>query len=83
MEFYFNFSFKWQAMEMMKVTSSLLSPANIGYQSYFEAFVKDKTKYTQEEAEVDEGSMSQALIYMIFLLSPIVLVILAAVEKRL
>ncbi|KAL3537647.1 hypothetical protein ACH5RR_001013 [Cinchona calisaya] len=73
-------NFGFQAMEMMKVTSSTRSPANTGYQNYLEAFVRDKTNYPLEEAEVNETVYSQALPYMI-LLSPILIVLLIALRK--
>lgn len=78
--------FSFQAMEMMKVTSSTHSPIDMDYQNYFEAFVRNKSNYKleeNEEAEADKDSVSQALIYMIFLFSPILLVMLAAIGKRL
>ncbi|KZV47288.1 hypothetical protein F511_07711 [Dorcoceras hygrometricum] len=46
--------FSFQAMEMMKVGSSNVSPLSSGYQDYFEAFVKDKKSYTFQEAGMDE-----------------------------
>lgn len=71
---------------MMKVTSSSRSSIDMDYQNYFEAFVRNKSNYKLEEeekqAEVDKGSLIQALAYMIFLLSPVIFVILAAVGKR-
>ncbi|KAL8496151.1 hypothetical protein ACS0TY_020026 [Phlomoides rotata] len=70
-QFYFSF----QAMEMMKVKSSSRSPRTTGYQNYFDAFVEDKTNYTLEE---DEGGLTQALPYIIFLVSPIFMVFLIA-----
>ncbi|XP_073154930.1 uncharacterized protein [Henckelia pumila] len=76
--------FSFQAMEMMKVGSSNGSPLSSGYQNYFEAFVKDKKDYPLPEAAVDEGSMSaQALPYIIFLLSPVIIVsLIAAFQHR-
>lgn len=71
---------------MMKVTSSSRSSIDMDYQNYFEAFVGNKSNYKseeEEEEEVDKGSLSQALAYMIFLFSPVIFVILAAVGKRL
>ncbi|XP_027163200.1 uncharacterized protein LOC113763564 [Coffea eugenioides] len=76
-------NFGFQAMEMMKVTNSTLSPKNTGYQNYFDAFIRDKTNYPLEEAEVDEAVLSQALPYMILLLSPILIVVLIAAQKGL
>lgn len=68
----------------MKVTSSSRSSIDMDYQNYFEAFVGNKSNYkSEEEEEVDKGSLSQALSYMIFLFSPVIFVILAAVGKRL
>lgn len=76
--------FSFQAMELMKVGSSNVSPLSSGYQNYFEAFVKDKKNYPSQEAGVDEGSSSsQTLPYIIFLLSPVLIVsLLAAFQHR-
>ncbi|XP_075473818.1 uncharacterized protein LOC142504856 [Primulina tabacum] len=71
--------FSFQAMEMMKVGSSNVSPLSSGYQNYFEAFVKDKKNYPVQESQVDEGSSStQTLPYIILLLSPVIIVLLIA-----
>lgn len=69
---------------MMKVGSSNVPPLSSGYQNYFEAFVKDKKNYPSQEAGVDEGSSSsQTLPYIIFLLSPVLIVsLLAAFQHR-
>lgn len=64
----------------MKVTGSNFSPINTGYQNYFEAFVEDKTNYPLGEAEIEDGVLSQALPYMIFLVSPIFIVLFIAVR---
>lgn len=71
----------WQAMEMMKVRGSTNSPKATGYQNYFDAFVEDKADYPLKEAEVDEGTLSQALPYIIFLVSPVFIVLLIAALK--
>lgn len=65
-------------MEMMKVKSSILSPASTGYQKIFEAFVEKKTNYPVQEDEVAEGALSSTLPYIIFLVSPILIVLLIA-----
>ncbi|CAL5330616.1 unnamed protein product [Camellia sinensis] len=76
------FLFAFQAMEMMKMKSTTLSPINTGYQNYFEAFIEDKANYGLKDAEVEEGALNQALPYIIFLASPILVVLLiAAVQK--
>ncbi|KAL9247747.1 hypothetical protein vseg_021147 [Gypsophila vaccaria] len=75
------FMFSFQAMEMLKVTKSTLSPKNTGYGSYFEAFVEDKPSYTSGSTDVTDDGVSQALPYIIFLASPILLVLLAAARK--
>lgn len=62
---------------MMKVKSSILSPASTGYQNFFEAFVEKKTNYPVQEDEVAEGALSSTLPYIIFL-SPILIVLLIA-----
>ncbi|XP_073038412.1 uncharacterized protein [Primulina eburnea] len=71
--------FSFQAMEMMKVGSSNVSPLSSGYQNYFEAFVKDKKNYPLQESEVEEGTSStQTLPYIILLISPVIIVSLIA-----
>ncbi|KAK9282617.1 hypothetical protein L1049_010835 [Liquidambar formosana] len=75
------FIFAFQAMEMLKVTSSPLSPKNTGFQNFFEAFIEDKTNYSLKEPEVEEGALSQALPYIIFLVSPIFILILFVIQK--
>ncbi|CAK7325045.1 unnamed protein product [Dovyalis caffra] len=73
------FMFSFKAMEMMKVTGSNFS-TNTGYQNYFEKFVADKTSYPQGEAEIEIGVLNQALPYMIFLVSPIFMVLFLALR---
>ncbi|XP_019159251.1 PREDICTED: uncharacterized protein LOC109155969 isoform X2 [Ipomoea nil] len=75
------FAFSFQAMEMMKVRGSTKSPKATGYQNYFDAFVEDKADYPLKEAEVDEGTLSQVLPYIIFLVSPVFIVLLIAALK--
>ncbi|XP_008465728.1 uncharacterized protein LOC103503340 [Cucumis melo] len=77
------FVFSFQAMEMMKVTtrSSFLSNDS-SYQNYFEAFLENKLNYSADESGIGEGVLNQSLPYVIFLLSPILLVLFAAVQKR-
>ncbi|XP_071725087.1 uncharacterized protein [Rutidosis leptorrhynchoides] len=75
------FAFSFQAMEMMKFnTSSSSSSRNTGYQNYFEAFIDDRTNISRQESEL-EGTLNQALPYVIFLISPIVMVLVIAVQK--
>ncbi|EEF49596.1 uncharacterized protein LOC8270916 [Ricinus communis] len=76
------FMFSFQAMEMLKVTGSSFLPESTGYQNYFEAFVEDKTKYSPGEGESEEegGGLSQALPYVLFLVSPVFIVLLMAVQ---
>lgn len=77
------FMFSFQAMEMMKVTTSTpFSLNNTGYQNFFEAFLQNKSNYPLEEVEIEEGALSQVLPYIIFLVSPIFAVLLIAVQKR-
>ncbi|KAH7528062.1 hypothetical protein FEM48_Zijuj05G0031800 [Ziziphus jujuba var. spinosa] len=72
-----------EAMEMMKfTTSSPFSQKNTGYQNYFEAFIEKKTNYTQKEVEDEVVTLGQTLPYIIFLVSPIFIVLLIAVQKR-
>ncbi|ONI20700.1 hypothetical protein PRUPE_2G029800 [Prunus persica] len=75
------FVFSFQAMEMMKLTGS--SPwKNTGFQNYFEAFIENKSDYVLKEAESEVGTLSQTLPYIIFLVSPIFVVLLIALQKR-
>lgn len=74
------FMFSFQAMEKLKFTGSNFSPTSTGYQYYFEKFVEDKTSYPQEEAGIEIGVLNQALPYMIFLVSPIFMVLFAALR---
>ncbi|PON74387.1 cytochrome C oxidase subunit [Parasponia andersonii] len=76
------FMFSFQAMEMMKFTTTSPYLKNTGYQNYFEAFVENKSNYPLKEVEDDVGSLSQTLPYIFFLVSPIFLVLLIAVQKR-
>jgi len=68
-------------MEMMKVTRSTVSPRNTGYQNYFEAFVEDKENYASGRTESEEDALNQAIPYIVFFASPIILVILIAASK--
>ncbi|KAG5539152.1 hypothetical protein RHGRI_019642 [Rhododendron griersonianum] len=77
-----HFSFSFQAMAMMNVKSTTLAPINLGYQNYFEAFAEDKVNYSPKDAEVEEGALNQVLPYMFFLVSPIFIVLLIALQKR-
>ncbi|PNT52291.1 hypothetical protein POPTR_001G024200v4 [Populus trichocarpa] len=74
------FMFSFQAMEKLKFTGSNFSPTSTGYQYYFEKFVEDKTSYPQGEAGIEIGVLNQALPYMIFLVSPIFMVLFAALR---
>lgn len=69
---------------MMKVGSSRLSSSNTGYQNYFEAFVEDKADYTsRNEDGARQGALiSNAFPYLVFLFSPVLLVIFIALQKR-
>ena len=69
-------------MEMMKITRSTGKPKNTGYQSYFEAFVEDKPNYSSESTEEKENAFNQALLYIVFLASPILLVLLYVAIKQ-
>ncbi|GMI87337.1 hypothetical protein like AT2G38780 [Hibiscus trionum] len=75
------FLYSFKAMEMMKVTGSNFSLKNTGYQNYFEAFIEDKANYTVQGSEITEGALNQALPYIIFLLSPIIVVLFISVQK--
>ncbi|KAE8695484.1 receptor protein kinase CLAVATA1-like [Hibiscus syriacus] len=75
------FLYSFKAMEMMKVTGSNFSLNHTGYQNFFEAFIEDKANYNVQGSGITEGALNQALPYMIFLLSPIIVVLFIAVQK--
>ncbi|KAJ4979798.1 hypothetical protein NE237_010578 [Protea cynaroides] len=76
------FIFGFRAMEMMKITNSSLSQKTTDFQNYFEAFVEDKPNYTQGGSKDEQqDSLTEALPYIMFLASPIFLVLLIAVRK--
>ncbi|PWA59788.1 hypothetical protein CTI12_AA388440 [Artemisia annua] len=77
------FVFSFQAMEMMKVTSSSSTKRKTGYQNYFDAFVENKNNLSINVTEVEEDATMQALPYVIFLVSPILMILVIAVQKRL
>lgn len=75
--------FSFQAMEMMKVTgSSPFSLRNAGYQNFFEAFLENKSNYPLKDAEIEEGALRQVLPYIIFLVSPIIIILLIAADRK-
>ncbi|KAI4372848.1 hypothetical protein MLD38_011032 [Melastoma candidum] len=77
------FMFSFEAMEMMKVRSSRISSAeSTGYRDYFEAFVEEKSAYgLNNKIDLEEGSATQVLPYVIFLLAPIFAVLIIALYK--
>ncbi|XP_042517543.1 uncharacterized protein LOC122091593 [Macadamia integrifolia] len=75
------FMFGFQAMEMMKITGSSLSQKTTGFQNYFEAFIEDKPEYIQGGSKDEQNSLIEALPYILFLVSPIFLVLLVAVQR--
>ncbi|XP_058747626.1 uncharacterized protein LOC131620528 [Vicia villosa] len=80
-----HFTFSFQAMEMMKVrTGSSSYSKNTFYESYFDAFIEKKIDYTVKVKDevVKESSMNQVILYFLFLTSPIFVVLLLAVQKR-
>ncbi|KAG2671772.1 hypothetical protein I3760_13G010800 [Carya illinoinensis] len=77
------FMFSFQAMEMMKFTTSTpLYLKNAGYQNFFEAFIEKKSNYPLKEVEFEEGGLNQVLPYIIFLVSPIFALLIIVVQKR-
>ncbi|KAJ4834992.1 hypothetical protein Tsubulata_019286 [Turnera subulata] len=78
------FVFSFQAMEMMKFSGSNYLPKTTGYESYFDAFVENKAAAgiigAGAEAE-DDDALRQALPYMFFLVSPLFIVLLIAVQR--
>ncbi|VFQ84225.1 unnamed protein product [Cuscuta campestris] len=75
-----NFVYSFEAMKMMKATTTT-SAAGTDYQSYFDAFIKDTPNYPLKGGEVDEGGLGQVLPYIFFLVSPIFIVLLIAIQK--
>ncbi|KAL8161006.1 hypothetical protein V2J09_012495 [Rumex salicifolius] len=74
------FAFSFEAMEMLKVRSS--PPINPGYETYFDAFVKDnKPKVTLQDSEPEEAPLTETLPYIVFLVLPVLLVLLIAAKK--
>lgn len=78
------FMYSFQAMEMMKVrTGSSRYSKNTFYQNYFDAFIEKKSNYPlKDDVAAQESAMNQVLLYIIFLISPIFVVLLLAVQKR-
>ncbi|KAL0911009.1 hypothetical protein M5K25_019109 [Dendrobium thyrsiflorum] len=75
------FVFSFQAMEMMKVKDTSL-PRKTGYEDYFEAFVEDKkANYIASIEEKDDRVLEQVLPYLIFLLSPMLVILFAVVKN--
>ncbi|XP_072997436.1 uncharacterized protein [Typha latifolia] len=74
------FMYSFQAMAMMKVTSSSRSKTT-GYETYFDAFVDNKNNYTAKEEEQNEDGIEQVIPYIMFLISPIFFLLLIAVRK--
>ncbi|KAG4385149.1 hypothetical protein GLYMA_12G039666v4 [Glycine max] len=75
------FMYSFQAMEMMKeTTGSQFYLKNSDYQNYFDAFVENKSNYPKDGL-VQESAMNQVLPYILFLVSPIFVVLLIAVRK--
>ncbi|KAK9051347.1 hypothetical protein SSX86_027974 [Deinandra increscens subsp. villosa] len=77
------FVFSFQAMEMMKVTTSGVSRRRTGYQNFFDAFVEKNNNPSLNETEAQEDAVIGTLPYVIFLVSPILMVLVIAVQKRL
>ncbi|KAL5543679.1 hypothetical protein UlMin_007463 [Ulmus minor] len=78
------FMFSFQAMEMMKMTTHSPFSMNTGYQNYFEAFIEKKANFLVKEGEDEDsvGGLIQTLPYILVLVSPIFIVLLIAVQKR-
>jgi hypothetical protein len=72
-------------MEMMKVKGgSSRYEKNTFYQSYFDAFIENKSYYPLKVKDevAQESEMNQVFLYILFLISPIFVVLLLAVQKR-
>ncbi|KAL2898362.1 Hyaluronan synthase 2 [Bienertia sinuspersici] len=76
------FMFSFEAMEMLKVTKSTIPRKNTGYQGYFEAFVEDEAVNTSGNTEEEKDTLNQAVLYIVFLASPILLLLLFVAIKR-
>ncbi|KAJ3687941.1 hypothetical protein LUZ61_017105 [Rhynchospora tenuis] len=75
-----HFAFSFKAMEFMKVKSSYLSRTT-GYEMYFDSFVDNKEAYTSAKAEPKESGETQILPYVVFLVSPLFVILFIAVRK--
>ncbi|KAJ4772565.1 cytochrome C oxidase subunit [Rhynchospora pubera] len=75
-----HFTFSFEAMEFMKVKSSYLSRTT-GYEMYFDSFVDNKEAYTSAKTETKEAGETQILPYVVFLVSPLFVILLIAVRK--
>ncbi|XP_020591604.1 uncharacterized protein LOC110032349 isoform X1 [Phalaenopsis equestris] len=76
------FVFSFQAMEMMKVKNTNV-PIKTGYEDYFEALVNNQVSYTPSIEEQNERVLEQVFPYIVFLLSPMLIILYVIVKKSL
>lgn len=69
---------------MMKFTAGSSSYSkNTYYQNYFDAFIENKSNYPLQDGVAQENAMNlQVLPYIIFMVSPIFVILLIALQKR-
>lgn len=65
---------------MMKVEDTSL-PIKTGYEDYFGVFVDNKISYSPSIEEQNERVLEQVFPYLIFLLSPLLIILLLLVKK--
>ncbi|XP_078179307.1 cytochrome C oxidase subunit [Carex rostrata] len=70
----------FKAMEFMKVKSTYLSRTT-GYEMYFDSFVDNKEVILSAKAEPEEARDTPILPYIVFLVSPLLVVLYIAVRK--
>ncbi|KAG0496322.1 hypothetical protein HPP92_001013 [Vanilla planifolia] len=76
------FAFSFKAMEMLKVKSSYISRTT-GYEHLFNALQENSVIYIASVEDKNEAILEQAFPYLVFLLSPILIVFLAVARKLL
>ncbi|XP_078446665.1 cytochrome C oxidase subunit [Wolffia australiana] len=77
------FMFGFQAMEIMKVGSSV-SSSTTGYETYFDAFLPEDLRTNPTVAEEGDSVMFwQAVPYLLLLIFPLFIVLAAALRKSL
>ncbi|KAK8943286.1 hypothetical protein KSP39_PZI009005 [Platanthera zijinensis] len=74
------FMFSFQAMEMLNVRDTS-SPKETGFEDYFEAFVNNEAGHAPLVEETNESVLKEVFPYLIFLLSPIFIIIFVVIKR--